>query len=969
MDKKKKEPFFSKKNMPMIIIIGIIYLICVYFIIQFCAYKTYYSKKDIFTVFEYMMEGIQEYPFTIPAPPNGAVSLIFLGTVGVILAILWDKMKRKADAHANPETSQGSAKFSTDYDGWNKVYSDPAGSTTHNGKQNAIMTQNVYLSMNTRKTRRNLNTLVVGGSGAGKSRFLVKPNLCEMALNTSFICTDPAGELLRDTGKMMEAAGYKVKVFDLVKMNLSDGYNPIHYIKTENDVMILTDCILKNTTDSSKSGGDPFWEKAQALMIQAFLFLIWRYGRKFGMRQNLEDIMFLIGNIAPDSQEGATGITVDYFNMLKSEDGWYLDENRKPTKGVPTNPSYIDSEGFEINQHFELTKVERETDITIKQYDKFRSAADKTLSSILISASSRLSVIETKEVASLLDKDTIALDKLGDEKTVLYIIISSANGTFDFLAAMMYTQLFQLLYYHAENECRGNYEVLDSNGEIVKIFELPVRMTEKAIDKSNLQEIEIDLDKMADDAMYTAKINSDIQKVDNDGIDEELLGGLEKVAFNKVEENNPLDTLPDDDPGMADKVTEEKAKDFAERCRFVRTFGFGDEIHLKIPPTGKKYLTQEEANEIDTSEWELIGIYSGQGVAFAKKRIQYLKNCTVKQIGAILPFHVRFLLDEFANIGQIPDFSKKLATMRKYEISCTIITQNIAQLKNMYKDDYSTIIGNCDSFLFLGASDMDTLEYVSKMLGDTTITVKSKSVSKGSKGNLSNSYSQQKRALRNPNELREMDNTKCIYVMRGERPFEDEKFDYEKHPNFQYTADYNSKSFTYIQTIRRNISNKKDDNGFTNESSVIAKEYEDIAGMIINNYEEIPIEMSELEKMYNEYQNQLARNMNASEKDEEALTHLNNNPVYELFNKTDDNTEDDKKDNINDDANHIDGTENDTLNETTENESEVYSQEFIPEEKKSEENEPLLREETVNSVQQLLNAESSGLFEFDDEDD
>lgn len=828
-NKKQKKTASKSKIKPSYILYAVIFIVVSYFIIQYTGYMEIYPKQDIVEIFNITMNGIMTEPFAFLVPNGLGWSgiCIFILVFGLILAYIWTVEKR--DQHAKGGVN-GTAKWVKDKDlpeKWDKHYSCPKDSPFHDGNRNMILTQNVFMSMDTRQTRRNNNVLVIGGSGAGKSRFFVKPNLCEMPLNCNFICTDPSGELLADMGTLLEDAGFKIKVFNLVNMDKSDRYNPMNYIHTETDVILLVDCILANTTDPNKKGGDDFWEKAQKLMFQAFIFLVWMHGDKLRLAKNLSSILYLMDNcqINENGSSDEMNITDQYFAAIKSE-GWWFDKNGAFHLGKP-------NEGDPVDEVFDKIG----SDICDKQYTKFKMGAGKTLKSILISAMARLSTLDSQIVADLLSEDDIELNKIGDEKTALFVIIPQEHESFNFLAAMLYTQLFQTLYYHAENECRGNYVVVDGDGENVKIFEIPHTAEDtEDDDDANAVEEEVDFSKNFDieekdngegkDKKQRKKslLNNNIlpekskkknkgvnsksseQKLDeaadkkidkskatNESIDKDAIDN----NFGKQIEENPEDFEPENeaDNEQINEITstiKAEAEAFCERAqKSAHCVKKGNYYYIKVPAaSGNK------------DEEEIVGKYLHPN--FAKKKLEAIKKqCTVTICGLRLPYHVRFLLDEFANIGQIPDFTKKLATMRKYEISATVILQNLAQIKNMYKDDWGSIMGNCDSFLFLGCPEVDTLEYVSKMLGKETIIVRDHSTSKGGKGNSSLSYKQQGRELATADELRRLKDNECIFILRGEQPYKGLKHQYINHPNYEYTADKNENNVYHFKKKKK----------------------------------------------------------------------------------------------------------------------------------------------------------------------
>lgn len=457
---------------------------------------------------------------------------------------------------------------------WNMIAAKAVKKSGHptcgTGSKNMIFTKEISMSMDTRKTRRNNNVLVIGGSGTGKSRFMVKPNMLQA--NCSFVITDPSGELLETEGAFLEQMGYEVRVFNLVQMEHSNCYNPFHYVRDQAGVLIMINALIKNTTPKGSSSSDPFWEKAETALLQAIAF-------------------FLVSECSVEDQ--------NFSNVMK------LLRCAKCNEGQEDVDSTLDI------MFKDLAEKDPEH-IAVQSYAVFKSAGGgKTAQSILISCQTRLQHFNLDAIKNLTSTDNIDLGSVGDKKVALFCITPSADTTYNFLVALLYTQMFETLYFHAETQCKG------------------------------------------------------------------------------------------------------------------------------------KRLTN----------------------------------------------HVRFLLDEFANVGTIPDFSQKLATMRKYEISCTIIIQALSQLKAMYKDDWEVLVGNCDSFLFLGGSDATTLEYVSKKLGKETIRAVNNSRSFGKQGSSSTSWNKTGRELMTPDELGVMDNTNCVLFIRGLYPFFCKKYPLEKHPNVEFSGD------------------------------------------------------------------------------------------------------------------------------------------------------------------------------------
>ena len=443
--------------------------------------------------------------------------------------------------------------------------------------QNIPMTQTERITMASRpkqpKYARNKNILVIGGSGSGKTRFFCKPSLLQA--HSSYVCTDPKGTLLPEIGTFLERKKYRIKCLNLINFRKSMRYNPLAYIRSEKDILKLVNALIMNTKGEGEKSSEDFWVKAERLYYSALIGYIWYEATE--EEKNFITLLDLINASEAREDDETYQSPVDLlFSQL---------EEREP-------------------DHF-----------AIKQYRKFKMAAGKTLKSILISCGARLAPFDIKELRDLMEYDELELDTLGDQKTALFVILSDTDSTFNFVAALMYSQLFNLL-------C-------------------------------------------------------------------------------------------------------DKADDF----------------------------------------------YGGR-----------------------LPVHVRLILDEFANIGQIPNFDKLIATIRSREISASIILQSQSQLKTIYKDAADTIVGNCDSTLFLGGKEKSTLKEISELLGKETIDLYNQSENRGSQVSHGLSYQKLGKELMTQDELAVMDGGKCIFMLRGVRPFLSDKYDLTRHPNYRYTADADPKN-------------------------------------------------------------------------------------------------------------------------------------------------------------------------------
>ena len=317
--------------------------------------------------------------------------------------------------------------------------------------KNIILTNDVKMSLNTRQTRKNLNVMVIGGSGSGKSRFYVKPNL--MQANTSYVCTDPKGELLRSTGKMLESYGYKIKVFNLIDMAHSHNYNPFNYIYdvdgnySTTAVIKMVNVLMKNTQKEGGGGSDQFWDDSTKALLAALCFYLVECESK--EMQNFSEVMKLLKKA--EVKEGKDEFQSDLdliFDALEHPEKYKSDEAAKDEK-------------FKNLNLIDLAKNAKAPGkyMCLKYYKDFKKAAGDTAKSILISTAVRLQAFNIPEVMDLTCCDNIHLEMIGDEKTVMYIIIPSSDDTFNFLAAMMYTQLFDVLYDRANFKHGGRLPI------------------------------------------------------------------------------------------------------------------------------------------------------------------------------------------------------------------------------------------------------------------------------------------------------------------------------------------------------------------------------------------------------------------------------------------------------------------------------------------------------------------------------
>ena len=498
--------------------------------------------------------------------------LFYLLGVGIYLSSLRNYRKKE---------EYGSAKWGNTKQ-VNKKYADPK------YFENKLLSQNVRIGLDGKKHRRNLNTIVIGGSGAGKTRFYGKPNI--MQCNTSFVTLDPKGEILRDTGYLLEKEGYVIKVMDLINMNKSHCYNPFEYIHDDKDVLKLITNLIRNTTPKGSQTNDPFWEKSETALLEGLcLFLLHEAPKE---EQNFTMVMEMIA--AADVRE---------------DDEYYISP---------------------LDRLFNDLQREKPNSLAVKQYNIYKQAAGKTAKSILISVGVRLAAFNLESIASITSTDELELEKVGERKTAIFAVIPDNDSTFNFLVGMLYTQLFQTLYYQA------------------------------------------------------------------------------------------------------------------------------DIVH-----------------------------------------------------GGELPVPVHFLMDEFANVALPDEFDKLLSTMRSRQIFVSIIIQNLAQIKALYKDAWESIVGNCDELYYLGGNEQSTHKFISEYLGKETLDTNTYGKSSGKSSSYSTNYQQVGRELLTADEVRLLDNDYALLFIRGERPIFDKKYDILKHPNVEYTKDGSAEAYQH-GLIRHNIENWQD---------------------------------------------------------------------------------------------------------------------------------------------------------------
>ena len=368
-----------------------------------------YAYEDGMNLFQWMgrFSQVLERPFSIGWTPYTLKCMLgSLLLYGCGIALYYSSRENR-----RPGEEYGSAKWGNPKE-LNRKYMD------HQHKDaNIILTQRVRLGMDGYITQRNMNVLVVGGSGSGKTRFFCKPNI--YSANCSYLITDPKGELLRAAGALLAAQGYEVRVFNLIDPSHSDGYNPFSYIHSEKDVLTLIDNLIKNTTPRNASSNDPFWEKAEIALDSALM-------------------LYLVSEAPPEEQNFEMLIYMMNFAEVREED----DQYRSP-----------------LDMLFRALEEEQPNHVAVKQYKAFKQAAGKTAKSILVSAAVRLATFNIPQYARMTMVDEMDFGSLGEKKKAIFCVIPVDDSSMNYLVGMLYTQCFQALYRRADEKHNGRLPV------------------------------------------------------------------------------------------------------------------------------------------------------------------------------------------------------------------------------------------------------------------------------------------------------------------------------------------------------------------------------------------------------------------------------------------------------------------------------------------------------------------------------
>lgn len=587
---------------------NIIFLAVIALLVFYVADRCYeiYSLSAYTTMLDKLNDMAENYNVMFSKPyicfEKNAMLCGFVSVFCYFLAVVYYIFGRKNYMQG---IEHGSAKWGT--------ASDIGKYIDKSFQNNMLFTMTERMSLNTRKTMRNNNVLVIGGSGSGKTRFFLKPNL--MQLHSSYVITDPKGTVLNEVGQLFADNGYVIKTFNTVDFNKSMHYNPFGFIKSEADIKVFTDLLITSTKEKGEKSADQFWENSERLLYMALIGYI--YYELNEEEHNFASLIRMINSMEVREDDETFKNPVDYmFEELEIGTEEFCRKYElqiEPDREIkPPQP-----------EHFALS-----------QYKKYKLAAGKTAKSILISCGVRLAAFDVKQVRDMTMYDEMELSSIGDRKTALFIIIDDKVSTFNFLAAMMYSQLFKELCDKADN------------------------------------------------------------------------------------------------------------------------------------------------------------VYGGR-----------------------LPVHVRCMLDEFANIGQIPNFEKIISIIRSREISVDVIVQNMAQIEAIYDKQAGTLVGNCDTTLFLGSGEDKTMKSISERVGKTTIDHRGTSTTKGQQGSYSLQDQILGRDLITADEVGRLDNEECILFIRGLKPFKSRKCNIKSHPNYKKSADYDkSKLFDIVEYNKQLAEKENSDN-------------------------------------------------------------------------------------------------------------------------------------------------------------
>lgn len=685
--------------------VAVVDIVGLYFLLNYCAYSAAHPRYAFNDTLNGTLSVMLKNPFyflPINYSVNSALGIIILIDLFIFLYYTYAKIR----VHNNVNTLKGRTEWADNQE-ITKKYAEFDGKDFKNAYNNCILSENIYESLDAKKHFHALNTLLIGTTGSGKTRYILKPNMLQM--NANYVVTDPKGGTVTEIGESLRRHGYVIKILDIATFTNCDTYNPLCYCDRESDVKKIVEAFIKNTDKSGgkSSGKDPFWDDSMNAYLCSIISLLTL------IPEGCDKPYAQMPEIMGDLLYAPTFANVTELTRMANKK-W------TPGCGIPKKSALGDGKNntanasivaaiYENIRAFEAERQDTSSETIVKPYtlrewENFCLAPEKTSTTILMTAAVRLDPFNIEQVKRLTSSDTLDLHNFGNEKCALFLIIPANDRTYNFLAAFVYTQLFDQLYHRCESALAGTSDIYLQNKDHIKHFSVKDVLT---------------------------------------GKDKEFYNRLkkEKLDIKKITVNGQV------------------SKDI-------------DDAYFDI------YMGDEWIGRRPTKE-------------LADKFVIDLKNSrlkpAVKSGFQKLPIPMRFLIDEFPNIGEIPDFKDKLSTVRQYDISCMVICQTITQLKGMYPDDYETIDGNCPQVIFLGGDENSNNEYLSKKMGEATKKGINSSVDNK---RVNDSIQTEGGALMRPEDFGRIDYNQTILFMYGEQPIMDTKYDYPSHRNYKYTYDY-----------------------------------------------------------------------------------------------------------------------------------------------------------------------------------
>lgn len=657
----------------------VIFSIAVYFVTN--TFATFFERHSSFSKFSVWF---QRHPLseTVFAPSR---SVSFVMTFLVFVVVIFLAVRGYTRITDDITTEAGTAQWGAVKD-FNARFSHSDNPLKPDDYKDMILSENVRVSTDIYYHQTALNTVILGATRSGKSRFFVKPNILQM--NCNYVVTDPKGELLEAVGPVLQAFGYKVRVFDIFGKERCNTYNPFRYITCEEDVAILAQQLMDATKlggeESSSAGGEsPFWDLSTLSLLRACIYLLWKYA---------DD---------PDVMGGKTYIPC--FASVNLLLALAMERDGKPSQSATLEGSYLDA-------MFERVKLKNPDTMPYCciAWDQIKgNPLNPTAATIVANTTARLNMFTIDRIRDLTSSDNINLNTFGEQKDAIFLIMNPNDKTFNFLLNMMYSQLFTSMYKRGNALFGCKYAHLE-NGEFLRFW------------RPNPGE---------DTEAFEARVDKDIESMCRPVI---------------AKHAHYYDILDANGVRISARPDKESAEQF---CKDLSRMG------------------------------------------------------TEKITGTMFPFHNRFIIDEFFNVGKIPNFLTVLSTIAGYNGSCDVILQDINQIKSMYDKDWGSVFGNCPINLVLKVADNETAKYVSESLGKATIAhAQERATQTSLKNNTDYNIDVKQRDLMTMDEVKTLDNKSEIIIVSGEFPLVDTKHPYTTHKYYKYTSDA-----THIQFDRSRL--------------------------------------------------------------------------------------------------------------------------------------------------------------------